>query len=276
MKTCKKKRRRAIGSFETMEDRKLFAVDLIGVGDLGGSDAEALSRAEMDQLYMEPRDLPPGDYGKPNPEEDGPLGPIGPVVQNIEQITSESVVSELAKPNPEDDDPPGPIGPVVQVAEQLQANDLLVGAGMPAPDDDDPPGPIGPVYREAIDWLANGLIDPQIESQVGDLQTIIKNDPAEKPEPETECNTVPWPAACDVKAPELDPERWSNAGDTDGDGDSDFADFLNLSSNFGKHDALRSEGDLNGDSVVSFGDFLILSSNFGTSIPPAAADAVFA
>ncbi len=53
------------------------------------------------------------------------------------------------------------------------------------------------------------------------------------------------------------------AGDIDGNGAVDFADFLTLSANFGSEGVNRSEGDLNGDHRVNFADFLILSGNFG-------------
>ena len=52
-------------------------------------------------------------------------------------------------------------------------------------------------------------------------------------------------------------------GDTNGDGQVDFDDFLNLSANFGETDATREDGDLNADTVVDFDDFLILSRQFG-------------
>ncbi len=57
------------------------------------------------------------------------------------------------------------------------------------------------------------------------------------------------------------------AGDTDGDMDVDFADFLNLQSNFGKEveDGHRS-ADFDGSGVVDFADFLELSENFGQAL----------
>jgi len=54
-------------------------------------------------------------------------------------------------------------------------------------------------------------------------------------------------------------------GDLDGDLDVDFADFLVLSTNFGKSEATSAEGDIDGDGAVSFADFLLLSANFGKS-----------
>ena len=52
-------------------------------------------------------------------------------------------------------------------------------------------------------------------------------------------------------------------GDTNLDGEVDFADFLVLSNNFGKTvDAVWADGDFDGDGKVEFADFLILSGNF--------------
>ncbi len=56
----------------------------------------------------------------------------------------------------------------------------------------------------------------------------------------------------------------SHRGDTDLDGDVDFADFLQLSTNFGQEGGWG-DGDVNGDGLVNFADFIILSQNFGDS-----------
>ena len=64
----------------------------------------------------------------------------------------------------------------------------------------------------------------------------------------------------------LEPENTVQPGDTDGDGDVDFRDFLVLSSNFGSAvDSAFADADFNGDGTVSFVDFLVLSQNFGTT-----------
>gem|GEM_PF-6232011 len=55
-------------------------------------------------------------------------------------------------------------------------------------------------------------------------------------------------------------------GDLDGDGDSDFEDFLNFSANYGKRGAKYSEGDLDGDGETGFPDFLRFSESFGSSM----------
>ncbi len=56
--------------------------------------------------------------------------------------------------------------------------------------------------------------------------------------------------------------RW---GDNNVDGQVSFADFLNLSDNFGLDDVGFAGGDTDGDGIVAFSDFLSLSSNFGFS-----------
>ena len=191
------KKQRTLGDFESMEDRRLFAADLIGAADLVDAGALAnMDRAETSHAGF-------GEYGKPNPEDDGPLGPIGPVVR----VISESVLTELGKPNPEDDDPPGPIGPVVQIAEQWQDNEVIQQLGKPAPDDDSPGGPIGPVYH--VESLINALTQPELGEQVGQLQTVKmeqSGDAEGKPEPDPDCDGNRLTASCDLKAPELEPE----------------------------------------------------------------------
>jgi len=52
-------------------------------------------------------------------------------------------------------------------------------------------------------------------------------------------------------------------GDTDLDGDVDFADFLVLSTNFGNANSGWTDGNFDTDDEVSFADFLLLSANFG-------------
>ena len=53
-------------------------------------------------------------------------------------------------------------------------------------------------------------------------------------------------------------------GDADGNGIVEFADFLILSSNFGRADGVtRGDGDFDGSGVVDFADFLVLSANYG-------------
>jgi hypothetical protein len=59
-------------------------------------------------------------------------------------------------------------------------------------------------------------------------------------------------------------------GDANLDRRIDFADFLLLSSNFGRDDAAWGDGDFNGDQQVNFADFLVLSENFGFDVEMAA------
>ena len=55
----------------------------------------------------------------------------------------------------------------------------------------------------------------------------------------------------------------TQAGDTDLDGDVDFADFLVVSGNFGNDQSGWSDGNFDLDESVLFADFLILSAQFG-------------
>ncbi len=71
----------------------------------------------------------------------------------------------------------------------------------------------------------------------------------------------------DLLEESITPETTTLPGDTDGDGDVDFRDFLVLSNNFGNAvDAAMAEADFDGDGQVSFADFLVLSQNFGSSL----------
>ena len=55
-------------------------------------------------------------------------------------------------------------------------------------------------------------------------------------------------------------------GDADGNGEVGFSDFLKLSGNFGKVDAVLADGDFNDDgNCAHFADFLLLAMNFGKS-----------
>ena len=53
------------------------------------------------------------------------------------------------------------------------------------------------------------------------------------------------------------------SGDTDLDGDVDFADFLSLSANFGNREANWTQGNFDGRDGTQFADFLALSEHFG-------------
>ena len=69
--------------------------------------------------------------------------------------------------------------------------------------------------------------------------------------------------SADGVAPESALIETTLPGDLDQDGVVGFADFLELSANFGATDALPGMGDIDGDATVGFSDFLILSKNFG-------------
>ena len=59
------------------------------------------------------------------------------------------------------------------------------------------------------------------------------------------------------------------AGDFDGNGSVEFADFLVLSSNFGQSGKSYAEGNADGMGDVEFADFLVLSGNFGQDVAAA-------
>jgi ELWxxDGT repeat protein len=59
-------------------------------------------------------------------------------------------------------------------------------------------------------------------------------------------------------------------GDLNRDRSVNIADFITLSSNFGKTNANYADGDLNYDGEVSIADFIDLASKFNTSLPPPA------
>ena len=65
---------------------------------------------------------------------------------------------------------------------------------------------------------------------------------------------------------EIAPPENMLPGDIDRDGIVNFADFLILSSNFGKSEVGEQEGDLNEDGIIDFADFVILNANFGSAL----------
>lgn len=72
-------------SFEAMEARKLFAADLFGAAELAiGATAEVAPSPIRGQIM---------DVAKPNPEDDDPIGPIGPVVQIVKELIPEAALS---------------------------------------------------------------------------------------------------------------------------------------------------------------------------------------
>ena len=60
------------------------------------------------------------------------------------------------------------------------------------------------------------------------------------------------------------------AGDLDGNGSVEFADFLQLSNNFEQAEIPYSGGNIDLTGNVEFADFLVLSTNFGTTVGAAA------
>lgn len=61
------------------------------------------------------------------------------------------------------------------------------------------------------------------------------------------------------------------AGDLDGNGTVEFADFLVLAENFGQQVSAYSDGDVDCNGTVQFADFLTLAENFGKSVGAQAA-----
>jgi len=55
----------------------------------------------------------------------------------------------------------------------------------------------------------------------------------------------------------------SCAGDINGDGSTNAADFTILAGNFGSNVPPNTGGDLNGDGIVNAADFVILAGDFG-------------
>ncbi|MEM7316435.1 MAG: delta-60 repeat domain-containing protein, partial [Planctomycetota bacterium] len=99
----------------------------------------------------------------------------------------------------------------------------------------------------------------------------------DQPERDPDCDTNPLTTVCDLadETPieEQKPDRHLDLipGDTDGDGDADFSDFLRIANNFGSQKATRADGDMDGDKDVDFADFLAFAGHFGKQRDLAAA-----
>ena len=74
-----------------------------------------------------------------------------------------------------------------------------------------------------------------------------------------------------IRGTDTEPQRLP--GDADENGIVEFADFLALSSNFGKENAEWKDGDFDGNGIVEFADFLALSTNFGKTAAASVDDA---
>jgi hypothetical protein len=82
------------------------------------------------------------------------------------------------------------------------------------------------------------------------------------------------PVSGNFDPPIIPRTREALAGDANLDGHVRFADFVLLSNNFGRQDALWSDGDFDRDGRVEFSDFTILANNFGRSRQPLPGDMV--
>jgi len=76
---------------------------------------------------LQTRMMSPGSAGYPAPDDNGPWGPIGPVIrdraefQGLQKQRMAGLGSSLGYPAPDDDGPWGPIGPVIrEKAESLE------------------------------------------------------------------------------------------------------------------------------------------------------------
>jgi len=276
-------RNATIGHFEVMEDRKLFAADVMGAADMA---ADLSDRAESDmQAVVSPVEnaggervelqvatvIPGEGVLKPAPDDDGPAGPIGPVYKVADRVSNELSADQLSpaggngygKPAPDDDDGPiGPIGPVYKVATEMFVDptalqELDLGNAKIPTVAIDPTGGSQAKPDDQIDCDGNPL------SASCDFAAEVPVEEA-KPDDQIDCDGNPLTASCDLTAePEFD--HFAHPGDANGDGTTDFNDFLILTNNFGNGDATRAEGDFNGNGTVDFNDFLIQSKYFGTS-----------
>ncbi len=83
------KKRGMVGNFEAMESRRLFAADLVGAVELVDPSIAEVAQAEAGNQLS---DL--FDQGKPNPEDDNPLGPLGPVAKEVLKINVAEQIGE--------------------------------------------------------------------------------------------------------------------------------------------------------------------------------------
>ena len=125
-------------------------------------------------------------------------------------------------------------------------------------------GALHVIYGRATEVTGVGSIDSTTRLVPGEVATYI-------------VESISGAATFAVSVPdELDDDLTNNSvsvtsssaipGDANGDGSTNFQDFLILANNFGKEDAVFAEGDFDGDGRVSFLDFLVLAENFGKSI----------
>ncbi len=200
----------SLGKFEAMEDRKLFAADLMGAAELAENASVAgdhESWIPVEGLYDSAGE---GEAAAEDHKEwiiiESMSSPVfGPTT------TSPAGNGEL-KPNPDDsddDDGPTPIDPVIGV--ELQHSQYLLDRFKPSPDDDDPPGPHGPVFKNFEHILLDNVLAQQFEEEEiiqMQLQQEGGNGETEgKPAPDPECEH-PLVGACDITAnPEMLPSR---------------------------------------------------------------------
>jgi hypothetical protein len=114
------------------------------------------------------------------------------------------------------------------------------------------PGHTDPIGVLAFLMRSNGVISSQVLPPIGGSATDLGLSPnfgAIAGQQFALVTTAPVPGEC--------------AGDVNGDGDTNAADFTILAGNFGASVAPNTSGDLNGDGIVNAADFTILAGDFG-------------
>jgi len=118
---------------------------------------------------LQTRMMSPGSAGYPAPDDNGPWGPIGPVIREkakfmgLQKQRMSGLGSSFGYPSPDDNGPWGPIGPVIRDRakfpglQKQRMSGLGSSFGYPSPDDNGPWGPIGPVIREKAKSLEPAL-----------------------------------------------------------------------------------------------------------------------
>jgi|GEM_PF-5366398 len=238
---------------------------------------------------------------------EGPLFSEVTKIRNVALAEVGSIGDGLLKPNPEDDDSPtgpltevGPIGDVGMPVVLLDGELVGEGESEGKPDDVDPDCDGNPLTATCdltaeipFEHAKPDDVDPDCDANpltaTCDLTAEIPFEHAKPDDVDPDC-WHPLMASCDYQAEEPVEENETEdlpellrderelltveedvkkefAGDTDGDFDVDFSDFLQVSNNYGMTGgATRAQGDLTGDGNVNFADFLQVSNNYGNSL----------
>jgi len=121
-------------------------------------------------------------------------------------------------------------------------------------------------YEEKI---VRDAIKPEAMNLVADAQVLLNFLNGSYIPGQTEYNDSAALKAAKIQALDFQVQEmlqsfdWYKSGDTDGDGDVDFLDFLKMSSNMDTPSGMNwADGDFNNDGAVDFADFLLLSANY--------------